>query len=197
METKKQYVSNRPAISMKELKKMFQYMTEDELERCMQENVWIKLEKFLDEVGKKNEQYRRKAEQPDVVRLEINVEWKRSSTWGQNPHAYWHAELANGHWLQGHETCGGCGYDKESTVVAEIFEKACSGMLWRKRKTKKKAPYGCTVKDTWFPHFSGGVGMSCYFSIVEFLGGKMERVASGKTYDNYVVKFPVKKQKVA
>lgn len=195
METKKQYVSNRPAISMKELKKMFQYMTEDELEKNMQENEWIKLDKFLEHVGQKNEQYRRKAEQPDVVRLEINVEWKKSRTWGQNPHAYWHAELANGHWLQGHETCGGCGYDKESTVVAEIFKQACSGMLWRKRKTKKKAPYG--IRFGWFPSFEGGVGISCYFSIVEFLGGKMERVASGKTYDNYVVKFPVKKQKVA
>ena len=197
MNTKKQYVSNRPNISMKDLKKMFQYMTEEELERDMQNNEWIKLEKFLEQERKKNEGYRQKAEQPDVVRMEINVEWKRSSTWGQNPHAYWHAELANGRRLSGHETCGGCGYDKESTVVAEIFEQACIGMLWRMRKTKKKEPYGCTVKDTWFPHFSGGVGMSCYFSIVEFLGGKMERVASGKTYDNYVVKFPVKKQKVA
>ena len=49
IETKKVYVSNRPNISMKELKKMFPYMTEEELERDMQNNEWIKLEKFLEQ----------------------------------------------------------------------------------------------------------------------------------------------------
>lgn len=192
METKKQYVSNRPAISMKELKRMFQYMTEDELERCMQENVWIKLDAFLKEVGKKNEAYRVRAERADVKRISISVEWRN-----HNPHASWSCHFQDGSYDSGSETCHGYGYDKESTVVAEIFNKCCSGMLWRMRKTKKEEPYGCRVKGTWFPHFSGGVGMSCYYRIAEFMGGKLECTASGKTYDHYTVTFPVKKQKVA
>ncbi len=88
MNTKKQYVSNRPNISMKDRKKMFQYMTEEELERDMQNNEWIKLEKFLEQERKKNEGYRQKAEMPDVKRLRIHVRWKRSRTWGNCPHAH-------------------------------------------------------------------------------------------------------------
>lgn len=194
-ETKKVYVSNRPNISMKELKKMFPYMSEDELERNMQENEWIKLEKFLEQVRKKNESYRMRAEQPDVVTLRISVQWHRSRTWGNCPKAYWNCDFADGTYKSGIETCSGCGYDKESTVIAEIFEKCCSGMLWRKRNTKKEAPYGCRVKGTWFPHFSGGVGTSCYVRITEFLGGKWEHTGWTNSSDTYLITFPVKKQR--
>lgn len=194
-ETKKVYVSNRPNISMKELKNMFPFMSQKELEWDMSHNVWIKLEKFLEQEHKTNEGYRIRAERPDVKRLTISVEWKHSNTWGQNPHAYWNCHFADGSYDSGHSTCGGCGYDKESTVVAEIFNKVLSGMLWRKRNSKKATPYGIyRGKDWYFPRFEGGVGINCYFSITEFLGGTMKRTASGKSYDNYEITFPEKKK---
>lgn len=194
-EQKKVYVSNRPNISMKELTKMFPYMSKDELEHDMQNNEWIKLEKFLEQERKKNEGYRIRAEQPDVTRLSIHVQWHRSRTWGNCPKAYWRCYFADGTYKSGNETCSGCGYDKESTVIARIFDQCCSGMLWRKRKTKKAAPYGCRVKDTWFPNFDGGVGTNCYVRITEFLGGKWERVNSTDSSDTYVITFPIKKQR--
>ena len=191
---KKKYVSNRPAISMKELKKMFPFMTEEELEHDMANNEWIKLEKFLQQERKINEDYKVRAERPDVVRLEISVEWHKSRTWGNCPTARFHCQFADGTYKSGSESCSGCGYDKESTVVATIYNQVLSGMLWRKRNSKKKTPYGINRGKGWyFPSFEGGVGMSCYFSITEFLGGKLERTASGSTYDNYVASFPVKK----
>jgi len=193
--TKKVYVSNLPNISLKELKKMFTYMTERELERDMQENEWIKLDKFLEQERKTNEGYRLRAERPDVKSLRISVQWHRSRTWGNCPRAYWSCTFADGTYKSGSETCSGCGYDKESTVIADIFEKCCSGMLWRKRNSRKQAPYGCTVKDTYFPHFSGGVGTSCYIRITEFLGGKWEHTDWTDSSDSYLITFPVKKSK--
>lgn len=61
-------------------------------------------------------------------------------------------------------------------------------MLWDKRRSRKKSPYGISFRG-YFPYFEGGVGMGCYPSIATFLGGKMEHVASTKTYDKYVFIF--------
>jgi len=193
-ETKKVYVSNRPNISMKELKKMFPYMTEDELGRDMQHNEWIKLEKFLEQERKTNEGYRARAERPDVKRLRIHVQWKRSAMWGHNPHAHYSCHFQDGTYASGDETCGGCGYDKESTVIATIFNQCCSGMLWRKAHKRgglKNKPYG--IYEGYFPYFDGGIGTNCYVSITQWLGGQWERVDSGKDYDSYEITFPVKK----
>lgn len=188
--TKRVYVSNRPAISMSELKKRFPYMSQKELDWEVSHNEWIKLDNFLAHVAKINEGYRIRAERPDVKRLTINVEWKASRTWGRNPHAYWYCLFADGTDKSGHSTCGGCGYDKESTVVAEIFNQVLSGTLWRKRNSKKATPYGIyRGKDWYFPRFEGGVGINCYYSITSFLGGKMKCTASGKSFDSYEITF--------
>lgn len=190
----KVYVSNRPNISMKELAKMFPYMSKDELERDMQNNEWIKLEKFLEQERKTNEGYQVRAERPDVVRLRIHVQWKKSATWGRNPHAHYSCHFQDGTYTSGDETCGGCGYDKESTVIARIFDSCVSGMLWRKTRKKsslKDKPYG--VNMGWFPNFEGGVGTSSYVRITEWLGGQWERVDYGKDYDSYEITFPAKK----
>ena len=193
---KKVYVSNRPNISMKELKKMFPFMTEEELERDMQNNEWIKLEKFLEQERKTNEDYRMRAEQPDVVELNMSTEWKRNRTWGNCPHVYWSCYFADGSYKSGHESATGCGYDKESTCMAKIFKQCCSGMLWRKTRKKsnlKNKPYG--IYMGYFPFFEGGVGVSCYYSIAEFLGGKMKHTGWTDRTDSYTVTFPVKKSK--
>ena len=195
---KKKYVSNRPNISVKELKKMFPYMTVNELEHLMANNEWIKLEKFLKQVSEKNEHYRIMAERPDVNRLRIHVQWKKSRTWGRNPYAHFSCHFQDGTYVSGDETCSGCGYDKESTVIANIFDRCVSGTLWRKTRRKSnvdKRPYGVTVG--WFPYFDGGVGTNCYVRITEWLGGKWEHVESGSDYDSYEITFPAKKQKAA
>lgn len=195
IETKKVYVSNRPNISMKELKKMFPFMTEEELERDMQNNEWIKLEKFLEQERKTNEGYRMRAERPDVKRLRIHVQWHRSRTWGNCPKAHFVCHFQDGTHDYGDESCSGCGYDKESTVIARIFDQCCSGMLWRKtrKKSSQKKPYG--IYMGWFPSFEGGVGTNCYVTITQWLGGQWERVDSGRDYDTYEITFPVKKQR--
>ncbi len=177
---------------------MFPFMTEEELEHDMQNNEWIKLEKFLAEERKTNDCYRIRAERPDVVSLRISVQWHRSRTWGNCPKAYWNCDFADGTYASGTETCSGCGYDKESTVIAEIFNRCCSGMLWRKRNSKRETPYGVRRGKGWyFPNFAGGVGTNCYISITEFLGGKWEHTGWTDSSDSYRITFPVKKSKKA
>ena len=91
--------------------------------------------------------------------------------------------------------CSGCGYDKESTVVAMVFNDFLKYRLYlpEVEALADKAPYGCRFrKDTDYRGYEGAIGMSCYPRIAEFIGGKMEHVANGKTFDvwRYTDKLP-------
>ena len=37
------------------------------------------------------------------------------------------------------------------------------------------------------PSFEGGVGVSCYYQILEYIGLKFTHVANGKTFDVYKI----------
>lgn len=143
---------------------------------------------------RENDEVRAKHEQPAITRLWVSIVWHKSRTWGNCPRAEWRATFADGHSEYGEGiTASGCGYDKESAVIADIFEKYCLGMANRKYKRNKKQelPYG--VSKTWNTlYFMGGVGESCYRRIAEWLGGKCEHVGCGRTYDEYVYTFKAK-----
>ena len=139
-----------------------------------------------------------KREQRPVKAITIAIEWRKSRTWGNNPHAEARVEFHDGTFrrMDGF-TASGCGYDKESTVIAEIFNafllyKLYDGTLREKWKANHKPgyhdsdePYGVYLPGDWSPHYSGGIGTSCYFDISKFIGGTFEHVASGKTFDVY------------
>lgn len=141
--------------------------------------------------------------QPEVQEMTISIEWKKSATWGSNPRAEVQVTFKDknaGEWKTGYYhkdgyTCSGCGYDKESTVIAQIFNEFMKGKVWKLTPEQRKggngsndngsAPYGIHVYNDLHPHFGGGIGTSCYYRIAEYLGGKFEHVASGKTFDVY------------
>jgi len=152
------------------------------------------------------EQSRIQAEksQRPVKFLTITIEWKKSRMWGNNPHAeaqveYWPIAGQDHFDRRGGFTCGGCGYNKESTVIAEIFNHYMKYKLWslninREKNNnggnifeihKNKIPYGISCHFENNPYFAGGVGESCYRDICEFVGGKWEKIASGSTFDVY------------
>ena len=125
-----------------------------------------------------------------IKTLTISIEWKKSRTWGMNPHAT--AEVTH---LDGtYETktgykASGCGYDKASTVVAAICNDFLMDRL-KKKRTTTKHPYGVYCgKDKDRRRFEGGVGMACYIDIARFLGGRFEILASGHTFDVYRITF--------
>jgi hypothetical protein len=46
-------------------------------------------------------------------------------------------------------------------------------------------PYGIYLSRNGYTGYSGGIGVSCYYSISELIGGKFEKLASGKSFDAY------------
>ena len=168
----------------------YNFISKEEIKYQKKNNEYKTERGFLNSLSRLNSDYQARAEMPDVLTLEIEIEWRKSNTWGFCPVASMRWKDANGwHYEERAAYASGCGYDKESTVVAKCCNKVLSGMLWRKKNTRKNIPYGISLANTFFPRFDGGVGMSCYYRIASFLGGKLEHVASGKTYDKYIFTF--------
>lgn len=137
--------------------------------------------------------------QPEVKEITITIEWKKSYMWGSNPHATADIKFKKpqGQYRGYYErkdgyTAGGCGYDKESAVIADIFNDFLKYKLYGKLNDvdewlngeKTKIPYGIYIDSQW-KHYSGGIGTNCYYKIAEAIGGKFEHIASGKTFDVY------------
>lgn len=144
-----------------------------------------------------------KAQKP-VESLIITIEWRKSRRWGNNPYAEAQVNFKDGTFeRKDGYTCSGCGYDKESTVIAEIFNDFLKYKLYQKHhwedninREKTDHPYGVYYYDGNVgeqhrsgyiskPTYNGGVGTSCYYRIGKFVGGKFENVANGKTFDVY------------
>lgn len=125
--------------------------------------------------------------QKPVNKIVISIEWKKSRMWGSNPHADATIYHKDGSISYGFAKCSGCGYDKESTVIADIFNnflryKLFGQLIPVERFAENGKPYGIYL-DTKYPHFSGGIGADCYRDISKAIGGKFEHTARGKSFD--------------
>ena len=144
-----------------------------------------------------------KAQRP-VKSLTINIEWKKSRTWGHCPAAYAEVHFQDGSFTRSRVyRASGCGYDKESTVIAECFNEYLRYKLYEKHELKSNIngetvnhPYGVYYygaedqqpDDRGYisrPSYNGGVGTSCYYDIAKFIGGKFEHLAGGNSFDAY------------
>lgn len=133
---------------------------------------------------------------PEVDKIKIAVDWKKSSTWGMNPHA--EVSTVDGVFMG---FASGCGYDKLSSAIAsalnqssailkllyEAKEKALEETGNDKEKAFSAVGYGSGASCFVRPYFEGGVGVSCYKSIFEKLGYTWQDIASGKTYDVFLI----------
>lgn len=145
--------------------------------------------KLKNRIAKEEAKEQSERGQKPVKEATISIEWKKSSTWGNCPRAEIKVQYMDGTWegCEGYYASG-CGYDKESTVVAEACNDFFKYLLWnREDMDNSKAPYGIRLDYDWSPYFEGGVGVSCYSRIFEFLGGEFKRIATGKTYDVYKI----------
>jgi len=147
----------------------------------------IKLKRRREKKQKAKYQAEMKQEraQKRVKSLLITINWYKNRYWGNCPRASVNVEFKDGSstYRDGYGATG-CGYDKESTVIAAIWNDFIKYKLYRKRPGEK--PYGCSVfnkGDKWGPHFDGGVGTSCYYKIADYIGGKFENVEGRKTSD--------------
>ena len=136
----------------------------------------------------------------ELLSVKISIEWKRSQMWGSNPKAEAWATFINKDgqhdsiYVQS-GSIGGCGYDKQSTAVADCLNqiKAVLKPLYLIKDANvtddnsnhKLLGYGAGYGI--LPSIEGGVGVSCYNSIFNKIGFEFKTVASGKTYDVYTI----------
>ena len=126
---------------------------------------------------------------PAPETIEVNVQWKRNRTWGMNPHA--EVTVRGGGVTEyGSGKASGCGYDKESTAVAEALNQ-CTMFLnvvltcARKDEAEGKRTYGYYF-DASGVFLDGGVGMNTVEAVLERGGLKLTHRLSGKSYDTYI-----------
>lgn len=129
-----------------------------------------------------------------IESIDIKVDWNKSKTWGYNAISEVSINYSNftRDILQGSRTSG-CGYDKESTAISSALNQ--SKALLKLMYTEKNRPSRINKKNSDIfgygsgygltPHFEGGTGVSCYYSIFKKLGFKFEQVTHGKLYDVY------------
>lgn len=66
---------------------------------------------------------------------------------------------------------------------AEVFNNYLKYKLHQLNRNGLDVPYGINLGD--YVYFSGAIGTNCYYKIADFIGGKFERIASGKSFDCY------------
>ena len=121
--------------------------------------------------------------QKPVKEIQISIEWKKSRMWGTNPHLTAWVSFEDGTSTQFSCTASGCGYDKESQVISDLYNEFLKYTLYN-LETAENLPYGIRANGE-YKGFSGGIGVSCYYDISTAIGGKFQKVATGKTYDAY------------
>lgn len=128
----------------------------------------------------------------DVQLIVINVEWTKSR-WGMNPKAEIDVHTTDKRVYHYQSSrVSGCGYDKESTAIAEALNKSPEvlKLLYSLKesntdKTNDKL-YGYGISGV-LPYFDGGVGVSCYNKNFKSIGFDFKGVAHGKQYDVYQI----------
>lgn len=135
----------------------------------------------------------------ELIEVKVSIEWKKSRMWGSNPKAEGWCVFkdktgnTNSHYVTS-GSIGGCGYDKQSTAVAEVlnqFNEVLKPLYQLKNNaiaTNNRDLLGYGSGYGILPSFEGGVGVSCYPRIFEKIGFEFRTVVSGKTYDVYEIR---------
>jgi hypothetical protein len=178
-------------INKKQLLKDYPYISKNRLAIELRDTNYKTERGLRNYLAKVNAAYEYKANKKDVLLLTISIEWKRNRTYGNyDPHASYFVEYHDGTTdrARGY-SCNGGNYDKESTVVLNIFNTVLSGMLWRKRNSRKEKPYGVYCDKDSFPCFGWGIGMNSVDRIVKWFGGTIHHTACSDKYDQYEIIF--------
>lgn len=152
---------NNKELTTKEIKEILKNKITKEYEKRQEKNT-----KRINTITEANE---------NITNINININWVKSPTWGYNPHATITDNLGN--ITEG--KASGCGYDKESTAIADALNKNNDILKILYIAKNKKM----TIKNTnnhdllgygsgygVLPYFEGGVGVSSLMNIFKKLG---------------------------
>lgn len=143
---------------------------------------------FSKELQKELANYEDVLNAPSIKEITINIEWTKSRTWGANPTATARIWLDNGMFESFTYKCSGCGYDKESTVIAGALNQSKS-IIKLLLQLPENNLYGYYKNEGYLPHLSGGVGTSSYPSIFSLGGYNMKHISSGKMFDSWIIEL--------
>lgn len=115
-----------------------------------------------------------------------DIDWVRNSTWGYCPRGTYR----NGYNFKNYRSITGCGYDKLSTLTANMFNEDLSLMklvcnkLYRyninKNNIQDELGYGIRISYG-VPYFEGAVGIECHIKILKNLGLIAQHLDTRKT----------------
>lgn len=121
-------------------------------------------------------------------KIEINVNWSKSYTWGWNPHA---TASVNNKYV-GDASASGCGYCKRSTVYShslrnsKTFKKAVLLEVLKnditKEENRKNLPYGVRINEWGFSCDFAGCGVSTFTNILQFIGFDYMNITDSENY---------------
>lgn len=131
-----------------------------------------------------------------VNRIDIVIEWRNNRTWGANPKAF-ATVYHNDNTIERFESSsiGGCGYDKQSTAIAQALNQSnefLKMMYTEKNRPKNKNKtnrevFGYGSGYGILPSIEGGVGASCYYSIMEKLKMTFRQKQGTKSVDIFEI----------
>ena len=133
-----------------------------------------------------------------LIDAKITIEWKKSKMWGSNPTAectYSYRD-ANGDVRTNRVysgSVGGCGYDKESTAVANCLNQineVLKPLYLLKDKNiniDNHVLFGYGTGYGITPSIEGGVGVLCYNSIFNKIGYDFKCIAIGRNFDVFTI----------
>lgn len=134
-----------------------------------------------------------KLEQRKVEKIKISIVWSRAGNPTLDASIYFADRSFEG---SNDYKAGGYGYDKASTVLANMLNDYMQGELLRnidkilEAKKENKLPYGIgvySIEKGFLPSFAGGVGVNCYYDIMKFLGYEFTCDYYGKHEDSYTI----------
>ena len=136
---------------------------------------------------------------PTIEAIQINIDWKRSSVWGYNPHVtlrIWYEGIFD---IEEYTAkASGCNYDKRSHAVASALNQCAAIKALLCNMKEKEIENGTEIKKTVSgldinPHSSGygaipfvdGCGMSAIENLLDKCGFKLTKEHGTKTTDYY------------
>ena len=98
-----------------------------------------------------------------INKIVIAIEWKKSATWGNNPHAEVKIFYNNNHIEIFTGSASGCGYDKRSAATAQAFNKceALKALLYKAENKRLKNHSEVTRRD-FIGYGSGYSSIPCF-----------------------------------
>lgn len=156
-------------------------------EKCVEYTVKRKMKALEKDYTKALERLAAIENAPDLESAEITVEWTRSATWGSNPKA---TVVVNNMYRLESSSVGGCGYDKETTAIAQAMNQSSTILKMACMEIENNAKLYAVnnfFEYLSLPSFEGGVGVSSYRSAFESMGYKWKNISSGKHFDVYTI----------